>query len=150
MTQTALAFLVISTALVGGIAGLALRALRLPAAAPDRLVAELRLAQVAALVLALVAGASLGLVVNLGALPGLTTDVTLAVAFFVAATVAPFRDPREALTILAAAFAAHAATDVLHRPGFLPEGIAPQWYIVGGALVDLALGVLCYLPVLRR
>lgn len=150
MSQTALAFLVIGGALIAGLAGLAVRALRLPPAAPDRLVAELRLAQVASLVLALVAGASLGLVVNFGPRAGLTTDVALGVAFFVVASIAPFRDPREALTILAAAFAGHAVADVLHRPGFLPDAIAPQWYIVGGALVDLTLGALCYLPVLRR
>ena len=112
-----------------------LRALRLAAvASPDRLVAELRLAQVAALVLALIAGVSIGLIVNQGERPGLTLELALGLAFFIAASVAPFRDPREALTILALAFAAHAIADVLHRPGLLVDGMAPQWYIVGCAL----------------
>jgi hypothetical protein len=150
MPQIGFALLVTGAALVVGLGVLAARALRLPAQAPDRLVAELRLAQVAALVLALVAGASIGLVVNQGDRPGLTLEVALALAFFTVASIAPFRDPREALTILAAAFAAHAVADVLHRPGMLVDGIAPQWYSVGCALVDLGLGALCYLPVLRR
>jgi hypothetical protein len=150
MTQMMLAFLVTGVALLAGIAVLTARALRLPLAAPDRLVAELRLAQVAALVLALTAGTSIGLVVNQGERPGLVLEIALGMAFFVVASAAPFRDPREALTILAVTFAAHAVADVLHRPGFLTDGIAPQWYIVGCALVDVGLGALCYLPVLRR
>jgi hypothetical protein len=150
MTELALAFLFTGAALLSGVAVLAFRALRLPASAPDRLVAELRLAQVAALVLALTAGASIGLVVNQGARPGLTLELSLGLGFFILASVAPFRDPREALTILAVAFAAHAVADVLHRPGLLVDGLAPQWYIVGCASVDAGLGALCYLPVLRR
>jgi hypothetical protein len=150
MTELALAFLCTAAALVAGIGALAFRALRMPTSAPDRLVAELRLAQVAALVLALTAGASIGLIVNQGGRAGLTLELALGLGFFILASIAPFRDPREALTILAAAFAAHAIADVLHRPGLLVDGLAPQWYIVGCALVDVGLGALCYLPVLRR
>ena len=145
-----LSFAVAAAALLSGIGLLTLRALRLPAPAPDRLVAELRLAQGAALVLALTAGSWLGLAANGGDRPGMTLEVALAMGFFMAAAVAPFRDPREALTILAVGFGAHAVADVMHRPGLLADGVAPQWYIVGCAVVDLLLGALCYLPVLRR
>jgi hypothetical protein len=145
-----LSYAVAAAALVSGVGVLALRALQLPAPAPDRLVAELRLAQGAALVLALTAGAWLGLAANAGDRPGMTLEVALAMGFFLAATVAPFRDPREALTILAVGFGAHAVADVMHRPGLLADGVAPQWYIIGCAIVDLVLGALCYLPVLRR
>jgi hypothetical protein len=150
MTELALAFLFTGAALLAGIAALALRALQLPPSAPDRLVAELRLAQVAALVLALVAGISIGLIVNHGGRPGLTLELAIGLGFFSVASLAPFRDPREALTILAVAFALHAVTDVMHRPGLLVGGLAPQWYIVGCALIDVGLGAFCYLPVLRR
>jgi hypothetical protein len=150
LSPLVLSFGVVAAALVSGIGVLAARALRLPSPAPDRLVAELRLAQAAALVLALTAGAWLGLAANGGERPGMTLEVALAMAFFVTASVAPFRDPREALTILAVGFGAHAVADVMHRPGLLADGIAPQWYIVGCAVADLVLGALCYLPVLRR
>jgi hypothetical protein len=60
------------------------------------------------------------------------------------------RDPRQALTILSLGFAAHAVLDVAHRPGLLPEGIAPTWYSIGCAVFDVYVGALCYLPVLRR
>jgi hypothetical protein len=60
------------------------------------------------------------------------------------------RDPRQALTIVALAFAAHAVLDVAHRPGLLPEALAPRWYTIGGSVYDVYIGALCYLPVLRR
>ena len=150
MSELTLAFAFVGVALLFGVSALTLRAMRLAPNAPDRLVAELRLAQIASLVLALTAGVSIGLIVNQGERPGLTLEVALGLAFFITASVAPFRDPREALTILAIAFGAHAVADVMHRPGLLADGIAPQWYIVGCALLDLGLGAFCYLPVLRR
>jgi hypothetical protein len=150
MNELALAFAFVAAALLAGIAALTLRAMRLAPTAPDRLVAELRLAQIASLVLALTAGVSIGLIVNQGERSGLVRELALGLAFFTAASIAPFRDPREALTILAVAFGAHAVADVLHRPGLLVDGVAPQWYIVGCALLDLGLGAFCYLPVLRR
>jgi hypothetical protein len=59
-------------------------------------------------------------------------------------------DPRQGLTVLALAFAAHAVIDIAHRPGLLPDGIAPRWYLIGCATYDVYIGALCYLPILRR
>jgi hypothetical protein len=148
--MTATAFLVFGTGLLTILAVLSWRVLQLPSSDANRLVAELRLAQAAAPVLALVAGATLGLVVSQEARPGMTLEVLLGALFFAAAAIAPFRDPRDALTLLAAGFAAHAAADVLHRPGLLPEGLAPRWYAIGCAVHNLLAGALCYLPVLKR
>ena len=66
------------------------------------------------------------------------------------AAVALFQDPRLALTIVAIGFAAHAVTDVMHRPGLLPSDLAAQWYFVGSACLDAVVGALCYLPLLKR
>ena len=150
MSELSLAFGFVAIAVLAGVAALTLRTMRFAPNAPDRLVAELRLAQIASLVLALTAGVSIGLIVNQSDRSGLTLELALGLAFFTAASIAPFRDPREALTILALAFGAHAVADVMHRPGLLVDGVAPQWYIVGCALLDLGLGAFCYLPVLRR
>lgn len=60
------------------------------------------------------------------------------------------RDPRQALTMLALTLAAHALVDVAHRPGLLPDGVAPRWYLVGCAVYDVYIGALCYLPILGR
>jgi hypothetical protein len=139
-------------ALIGsGLTWQAVRTAGVPVNSPDRLIYELRLAQIAALLLALSAGAYIGLAVAHEARPGVGFDVALAVGFFVVAATTLVRDPRQALTILALGFAAHAIVDVAHRPGWpLPDGISPRWYSIGCAVYDVYIGALCYLPMLRR
>jgi hypothetical protein len=129
----------------------AVRAAMVPVSSPERLVAELRLAQLAALLLSLSAGAYIGLAVAHEAERGVGVDVALTVGFFVTAAATLVLDPRQALTILALAFAAHAVLDVAHRPGWLlPDGMAPRWYSIGCAVYDVYIGALCYFPILRR
>jgi hypothetical protein len=60
------------------------------------------------------------------------------------------RDPRQALTILALAFAAHAVVDVAHGPGTIIPGVTPDWYALGCAIFNVYLGAVAYLPILRR
>lgn len=134
-----------------GLAWQAIRTAMVPVSSPDRLVAELRLAQIAALLLAMSAGAYVGLAAAREAQLGVGFDVALAVGFFVVAAATLVRDPHQALTILAFAFAAHAMLDVAHRPGWpLPDGMAPRWYSIGSALFDAYVGALCYFPILKR
>ena len=104
----------------------------------------------AALLLTMTAGAYIGFAVVREFEPGVGFDVALAVSFLLVAAVTMVRDPRQALTIVALAFAAHAVLDVAHRPGVLPEAVAPRWYSIGCAVYDVYIGALCYLPVLRR
>jgi hypothetical protein len=128
----------------------AVRTSAIPTVSPDRLVAELRLAQFGALLLALVAGAYIGFAAAAEQTRGVGLDVAFAVGFLVIAASTLIRDPRQALTVLALAFAAHAMIDVAHRPGWLPETIAPRWYLIGCAVFDVYIGALCYLPILKR
>jgi hypothetical protein len=139
-----------SGGLAAGFTWLAVRTAYTPAVSPDRLVLELRLAQFAALLLSLTAGVDVGFAVNHEAQPGVGLDIAFAVGFLIAAGSTLVRDPRQALTILALAFAAHAIVDVAHRPGFLADGIAPRWYLLGCAIYDVYIGALCYLPILTR
>lgn len=127
-----------------------IRTSAVPASSPDRLIAELRLAQFAALILTLIAGAYIGFAVGHENQPGVGLDVALAVGFLLVAAITMVRDPRQGLTIVALAFAGHAVVDVLHRPGLLPEDVAPRWYSIGCAVYDVYVGALCYLPMLRR
>ena len=150
ISEAARALLLVGLALIAGFGWMVVRTLRLPTSAPDRLVAELRMAQFAAVMLALVAGASLGLTAANDGRPEVAVDSALALTFFAIATIAPLRDPREALTVLALAFGAHALVDISHRPGLLPDQLAPRWFVIGCAIHNLCVGVLCYLPVLRR
>src|SRR6185503_2207662 len=137
-------------ALAAGFTWQSARASSVPTSSPQRLVEELRLAQIAALLLTLTAGAYIGFAIVREFEPGVGFDVALAVCFLLVAAVTMVRDPRQALTIVALAFAAHAVLDVAHRPGMLPEGLAPRWYAIGCAVFDVYIGALCYLPVLRR
>jgi hypothetical protein len=141
---------VAGAALAAGFTWLSLRTASIPVSSPERLVTELRLAQFAALLLALTAGAYVGIAVTHESRLGVGLDIALAMGFLVTAAVTLVRDPRQALTALALAFAAHALVDVAHRPGLLPEGVAPRWYAIGCAVFDVYVGALCYFPLLRR
>lgn len=150
MSEALRTFLVAATALGAGFAFQTIRTAAIPIASPERLVAELRLAQVGALVLTLVAGAYLGFAAVHEARIGVGLDIALAAGFFVLSAYTLTCDPRQALTLLALGFAAHAILDIAHRPGILPDGLAPQWYTVGCATFDVFVGALCYFPILRR
>jgi hypothetical protein len=150
MTEALRTVVVAFAGLALGLGWYAFRTAAVPTSSPDRLVAELRLAQFAALLLSMTAGAYIGFAVTRETQPGVGLDVALAVGFLVVAATTLVRDPRQALTILALAFAAHAVVDIAHRPGLLPEGIAPRWYLISCAVYDVCIGALCYLPILRR
>jgi hypothetical protein len=137
-------------ALLVGVAWQSMRTAAVPTASPERLVAELRLSQLAALLLALSAGAYVGFAAANEARAGVGFDIALALGFLIVAAATMVRDPRQALTILALAFAVHAIVDVAHRPGWLPDGIAPRWYTIGCAVYDVFIGALCYFPILKR
>ncbi len=147
-------FRTIAVAFIGLAAGLtwyAARTALVPTSSPDRLVAELRLAQFAALLLSMTAGAYLGFAVAHEATMGVGLDIALAIGFLVIAATTLVRDPRQSLIIIALAFVTHAVVDVAHQPdGLLPADIAPKWYLIGCAVYDLYIAALCYLPILRR
>lgn len=137
--------------LAAGLTWYAVRTTSIPTSSPDRLVAELRLAQFAALLLAMMAGVYVGFAVLNENTRGVGLDIALAIGFLVVAATTLVRDPRQSLVIVALAFAAHALLDVAHQPGgLLPHDIAPRWYLIGCAIYDLYIGALCYLPVLKR
>src|SRR3954454_267845 len=137
-------------ALAAGFTWQAVRTAAVPASSPHRLVAELRLAPMAALLLTLTAGAYIGFAVLPGDQPGGGIDIALAIGFLLVAAITMVRDPRQALTIVALAFVGHALVDILHRPGLLPEELTPRWYAIGCAVYDLYIAAVCYLPLLRR
>ena len=129
---------------------LSLAASRADPSAADRLVAELRLAQFAALILVLTAGVYVGFALAHGASAGSGIDVALAVWFLVLASVAITQEPGHALTILALGFAGHAMLDLLHGAGTLPSNALPNWYSTACAIYDVGIAGVCYLPMVRR
>jgi hypothetical protein len=117
---------------------------RLDAAGPERLVAQLRLARWAAVLLSANGAVSIGLAIANDPAAFGPVDVALGVAFIVFAGAILSREPREALLLAAAGFLAHALTNIAHRPGWLWPGIAPRWYAVGSATYDVCMAALCY------
>ncbi|HJR59173.1 MAG TPA: hypothetical protein VJ813_07245 [Vicinamibacterales bacterium] len=150
MSEGIRTLLVAAVAFGAGFSLQSFRTAAIPVASPERLIAELRLAQIAAVLLALSAGAYLGFAAANDARTGVGLDIALTVGFFVVAVYTLTCDPRQALTLLALAFAGHAIIDIAHRPGVLPDGLAPRWYAVGCASYDVIIGALCYFPILRR
>jgi len=150
MSEGIRTLLVAAVAFGAGFSFQSIRTAAIPTSSPERLVAELRLAQIAALLLTLSAGAYLGFAASHETRTGVGIDIALAAGFFVLAAYTVTCDPRQALTLLAIGFGAHALIDIAHRPGMLPEGMVPDWYSVGCASFDVLIGALCYFPILRR
>lgn len=117
---------------------------------PQRIVGELRLAQMAAMVLVFVAAAHAGLAAARLEVPGAGLEIAFAVGFLAVASTAALRDPPEALGWLTLAFLGHAVLDALHRPGLLPVELVPGWYALGCATLSVLVAVVCYLAVRRR
>lgn len=149
MSEAALAFVATALALGGGVMWLTRSAIVTDARSPDRLVAELRLAQYSALLLVLAASIYIGFALAHDEV-GAGFDIALATGFFLLAGVATTWEPRRALTLLAVAWAAHAAVDLAHAADVLPAATIPAWYPTACALYDVAVGALCYWPVLKR
>ena len=152
MTEALGALSVAAVTLGLAVAWLAWTAIRLDTASPDRLVAELRLSQVSALVLVLVvvAGVYVGAAVANETIPGVGLDIALATGFFVIAALATTSEPSRALMVLAAAWGAHALVDLGHLAEVLPSAAVPSWYPTACAIYDVGMAGVCYLPVLRR
>jgi len=150
MTDGARALFVACAVLALAIVRLAVIAVKADPGSPDRLVAELRLAQFAALVLVLAAGVYIGSALAHESTAGSGLDVALAVGFLVFASVAMTQDPRLALTLLAIGFAAHAGVDLLHTAQALPADRLPDWYGTACAIYDVIVAGVCYLPIVRR
>ena len=150
MSDTLLTVAVAAVVLAAGFGWQGIRTAAIPVSSPERLVAELRLAQIAALILATTTAPYIGFAVDHAQQPGSGIHVALAIGFFLSAATTLVREPRQALTILAIAFAAHAVVDVANGQGtFLPD-VTPDWYALGCALFNVYMGGIAYLPILRR
>lgn len=150
MTDATLAFAAAFLALGSVAVWLAIVATRADAADPNRLVAQLRLAQYAALLLALASAVYVGLALAQDGAAGAGFDVAIATGFFVLAATATTWEPGRALTALALAWCAHAIVDLGHAADLLPSAAIPEWYPTASAIYDVCMAGVCYLPVLRR
>jgi hypothetical protein len=150
MTDATRALLVACTAMALTLIRLSVIVMRADPTSPQRLIAELRVAQFAALLLVLTAGVYIGFALAHASTIGSGLDVALGFGFLVLASVALTQAPGRALTLLAVAFAAHAVVDLLHGARILPAEALPSWYATACAIYDIAIAAVCYLPIVRR
>jgi hypothetical protein len=138
--------LLLVAAVLSGVAlgGYGWRLIRIDPAQPERLIGELRLAQLGAILLAVTAGSWIGLAVAANPDPLANVDVTLGLGYIVLAVIVLHLDPRQALFTLALAFVLHAAIDIAHRPGWLSATLAPRPFIVGCAAYDVYVAAVCF------
>ncbi len=134
--------------LVLALAVLTWHTVRIPARAPHRVVAELRLAQAAAVLLSFSAAFLAGLSAT-AAGPVAALDMACAVLACGLALMTLVRDPRAALAWLAAGFVARAALDLAHVTAWLPT-VAPTAVLVGSTAANLCGAACCVLPLGRR
>ncbi|BCS34484.1 hypothetical protein TBR22_A37110 [Luteitalea sp. TBR-22] len=134
--------------LVLALAALTIQTLRIPGHAPHRVVAELRLAQAAAVLLAFSAAFLAGMGAS-AAGPVAALDMACAVLACGLALMTLVRDPRAALAWLGAAFLGRAVLDLGHALGWLPPVAAPRGVLAGSLVANLCAAACCALPLLR-
>tara|TARA_B100001765_G_scaffold209262_1_gene169273 strand:+ start:223 stop:678 length:456 start_codon:yes stop_codon:yes gene_type:complete len=150
MTDATLTLIVASGALAVTLVRLSVIAARLDVNSPARLVAELRLAQFAALVLALFGGIYIGIPLVQESSPGAGVDVALAIGFLAVASAAITQEPTRALTLVSLGFAGHAVIALAHGADILPSDSVPEWFSAACAIYDVTVAAVCYLPIVRR
>lgn len=121
--------------------------LRLPAHVPHRVVAELRLAQAGAVLLAFSAAFLAGLAAS-SAGPVAALDMAAAVLCCGLSLMTLVRDARAALAWVAAAFLGRSVLDLCHALGWLPL-VAPRPVLAGSLLANLLASALVALPLSR-
>ena len=145
MTDTARVLLTAAVLSAGAMAILVWQVTKTDPHTPARLIGQLRLSQVAAMLLAATGALPVGLAI--AAAPEVQLahlDAALGVIFVVLAGLVLQRDPRQGLLIAAIAFIAHALADLAHRPGLLPPALGPRWFFVSCAVYDVLVAAICY------
>lgn len=144
-----------SRALLGGavtlvlaLAVLTVQTLRIPGHAPHRVLAELRLAQAAAVLLAFSSAFLAGMAASAPG-PVVALDMAVAVLACGVALMTLVRDPRAALAWLGAAFVGRACLDLGHALGWLPPVAAPPGVPFGSLVANLCAAACCVLPLAR-
>lgn len=148
-SEAARALLLGTATLVLALAYLTLQTLRVPARHPSRLIAELRLAQAAAVLLAFSSALMAGLASARDQVPAASLDVAMAVLWCGLALMTLVRDARSALAWLAAAFVGRAAFDLVHVAGWLP-GAVPAMHLAVSAAANAFAACCCLVPLAQR
>ena len=117
-----------------------------PGRAPhEYLIDQLRLSQVAALLLASTGAVGIGIAVAAGGAQGASIEAAAGLTAVLASLIVLRSEPPAALALAAMFFLLHALFDWAHRPGLLSAQSVPHWWSMGCAIYDAYLAALCLL-----
>ena len=117
-----------------------------PGRAPhEYLIDQLRLSQVAALLLASVGAVGIGMAVATAGAYGASIEAAAGLTAIVASLLVLRSEPPAALLVVALCFLLHGLFDWAHRPGLLSARFVPHWWSMGCAIYDVYLAALCLL-----
>jgi hypothetical protein len=112
-------------------------------AAHEYLIDQLRLSQLAALLLVVTGGAGIGMAAARAASPSASVEAAAGIVIIVASLIVLRSEPPAALVVAAVLFLLHAAFDWSHRTSLFSEAIVPPWWSLGCAIYDVYLAALC-------
>ena len=117
-----------------------------PGRAPhEYLIDQLRLSQVAALLLATTGAVGIGMAVAAAGAQHASLEASVGLIAIVASLLVLRSEPPAALVAAALFFLLHGLFDWAHRPGLLSAQFVPHWWSMGGAVYDFYIAALCVL-----
>lgn len=121
------------------------RVIRPGRAAHEYLIDQLRLSQVASLLLASMGAVGIGLAVAAAGAQDASMEAAAGLTAVLASLIVLRSEPPTALLMVATFFLLQALFDWAHRPGLLSALFVPHWWSMGCAIYDVYLAALCLL-----
>ena len=120
------------------------RLIRPGRAAHEYLIDQLRLSQVAALLLAATGAVGIGAAVGAAGAQNASLEAAIGLVAVLASLLVMRSEPPTALVAVALFFLFHALFDWAHRPGLLSAQFVPHWWSMGCAIYDVYVAALCF------
>lgn len=145
MTETARVLLTAGILSAVALTTFVWRVIRPGRAAHEYLIDQLRLSQVAALLLASTGAVGIGLAVAAANAQGASQETAVGLIAVLASLLVLRSEPPRALLLVALFFALHGFFDWAHRAGLLSARFIPAWWSLGCAIYDVYVAALCLL-----
>ena len=145
MTETARVLLTAAILSAVALTTFVWRVIRPGRAAHEYLIDQLRLSQVAAVLLASTGAVGVGVAVAAAGAHGAAIATAVGLTSVLASLLVLRSEPPQALLVVASFFLLHGAFDWAHRAGFLFAPFVPPWWSVGCGIYDVYMAGLCLL-----
>jgi hypothetical protein len=121
------------------------RVIRPGRAAHEYLIDQLRLSQVAALLLSATGAIGIGVAVAAAGAQGASLETTVGLIAVLGSLLVLRSEPPQALVIVALLFLLHGLFDWAHRAGLPSARFVPAWWSLGCVIYDVYVAALCLL-----